>query len=331
MYEEKDLFGNSFRPTFKSVLGQKFLYPPFSVLDSRAGQWQKRKKRWMMLGLQSELGRSDNLTFSHLVGRWNEYRKADGYTGQTKVSDTSVFDPVLTEIMYYWFVPNGGVILDPFAGGSVRGIVASCLGMEYVGIDLSTEQVEANREQVQQLCEPDKPLPIYHNCDARDMMFHVAHVRPDFVFTCPPYFDLERYTKNPKDLSNAKYKTFQEDYAKILKEAGDLLKPDSFAAVVISNVRDKSDGKGIYRNLLEDTARGFQEAGLGLYNEIILVNMVCSAALRADAQFSKTRKVARCHQCIQVFLKGDPKKATERCRKAIDDDETSVWDSLSIE
>ncbi|HXF87125.1 MAG TPA: hypothetical protein VNK48_02075 [Xanthobacteraceae bacterium] len=43
-------------------------------------------------------------------------------------SGTSIFDPVLCEIAYRWFCPPGGSVLDPFAGGSVRGIVASRLG-----------------------------------------------------------------------------------------------------------------------------------------------------------------------------------------------------------
>jgi len=62
-------------------------------------------------------------------------------------SGTSIFDPVLCELAYSWFSPPGGVILDPFAGGSVRGIVAAKLGRQYVGIELRPEQVEANREQ----------------------------------------------------------------------------------------------------------------------------------------------------------------------------------------
>ena len=38
-------------------------------------------------------------------------------------------------------------MLDPFAGGSVRGIVASQLGRAYVGIELRAEQVAANQAQ----------------------------------------------------------------------------------------------------------------------------------------------------------------------------------------
>lgn len=62
-------------------------------------------------------------------------------------SGTSIFDPVLCELAYRWFSPVGGRVLDPFAGGSVRGIVAAALGRRYTGIDLRPEQIEANREQ----------------------------------------------------------------------------------------------------------------------------------------------------------------------------------------
>lgn len=55
-------------------------------------------------------------------------------------SGTSIFDPVLCELAYRWFSPVGGLILDPFAGGSVRGIVdvSECL-----------KEAEAAAEQAQ--------------------------------------------------------------------------------------------------------------------------------------------------------------------------------------
>src|SRR5690606_601202 len=63
-------------------------------------------------------------------------------------SGTSIFDPVICEIAYRWFCPPNGIVLDPFAGGSVRGIVASRLGRRYVGIELRPEQVAANAAQL---------------------------------------------------------------------------------------------------------------------------------------------------------------------------------------
>jgi hypothetical protein len=45
----------------KKTLADKFIVPPFSVLDARQGYWQKRKREWLALGIQSELGRGDQL------------------------------------------------------------------------------------------------------------------------------------------------------------------------------------------------------------------------------------------------------------------------------
>lgn len=38
-------------------LAEKFMVPPFSVMNAREGWWQERKQSWIALGIQSELGR----------------------------------------------------------------------------------------------------------------------------------------------------------------------------------------------------------------------------------------------------------------------------------
>jgi len=52
-----DLFGDSAEKGHGSTLGEAFLIPPFSVLNAREGWWQERKRAWLALGIQSELGR----------------------------------------------------------------------------------------------------------------------------------------------------------------------------------------------------------------------------------------------------------------------------------
>jgi hypothetical protein len=47
--------------TERKTLNEKFVVPPFSVLDARQGYWQTRKRMWLELGIQSELGRGDQL------------------------------------------------------------------------------------------------------------------------------------------------------------------------------------------------------------------------------------------------------------------------------
>lgn len=38
-------------------LAERFIVPPFSVLDSRKGEWQDKKGGWLALGIESEKGR----------------------------------------------------------------------------------------------------------------------------------------------------------------------------------------------------------------------------------------------------------------------------------
>lgn len=141
-------------------LADRFIVAPFSVFNAREGWWQNRKRAWIAMGIKSELGRGENLLeFSETMQLKRGYgltMRTKGYLGeqvgsQSEQSGTSIFDPVVCEILYRWFSPADGRILDPFAGGSVRGIVASFLGRRYTGIDLSEKQIEANRKQWEEI------------------------------------------------------------------------------------------------------------------------------------------------------------------------------------
>lgn len=44
-----------------ATLGERFGVPPFSVLDARQGYWQDRKRAWLALGIESELGRGTDI------------------------------------------------------------------------------------------------------------------------------------------------------------------------------------------------------------------------------------------------------------------------------
>ena len=121
------------------AMESEFGWAPFTVLNTRDGRWQERKREWNSRGINSTLGRDDDLAFSSTGYLAKRIEQAGG--------GTSTFDPVLCELVYRWFSSNGSLVLDPFSGGSVRGIVAALCGRNYVGMDLRSEQVEANREQ----------------------------------------------------------------------------------------------------------------------------------------------------------------------------------------
>jgi hypothetical protein len=393
----------------RETLAERFLVPPFSVLDARQGYWQERKRAWLALGIQSELGRGENsspggaprdaarlgddghtvrgdgkgglLGFSeqteeyrkgkgtyartfgqdlmrgeHVVGAEGAGGKGnltwvkgerdgaemdetsrknlaggrrapasleakrdgelliDSYRGRsgadsdtTSQAGTSIFDPVLCELAYSWFCPKDGAVLDPFAGGSVRGIVAAKLGRSYVGIDLSAPQIAANERQAREIV-PDAP-PAWIVGDSGD----VARLAPgeyDFLFSCPPYGDLERYSDDPRDLSTMPYADFLTQYRAIIRASVAMLKDDRFACFVVGDIRDP---KGLYRNFVSETIAAFHDAGMRLYNEAILVTSVGSLPIRVGRQFAGGRKLGKTHQNVLVFVKGDPKRATEAC------------------
>ena len=132
-------------------LAARFMCPPFSVLNAREGWWQERKRAWLALGIDSELGRENGVDFGEGIGGEKSIKKGvsghitSGSSPEIKArfdqvgTGASIFDPVLCELAYRWFSPEGGTVLDPFAGGSVRGIVASKLGRQYVGHELREE------------------------------------------------------------------------------------------------------------------------------------------------------------------------------------------------
>lgn len=219
-------------------------------------------------------------------------------------SGTSIFDPVLCELAYRWFCPPGGTVLDPFAGGSVRGVVAGVLGRRYVGIELRVEQVAANVEQGQAIC-PDADVTWIRGDSAK--VIPSLDVRADFVFGCPPYADLEVYSDDPDDLSNMPYEKFLGLYRAIIAACVGKMKPDTFAAFVVGDVRDK---RGMYRGFPWHTVQAFEDAGANLYNEAILVTAAGSLPLRVGKQFDSGRKLGKTHQNVLVFVKGDPKRAT---------------------
>ena len=266
--EKETLYDKIKNNPIDSNLFDTFIVPPFSVFDTRSKCWIDRKNEWISLGIKSELGRDDKLLFC-----------------------------------YNWFGVDNSIILDPFAGGSVRGIVAEKLGNSYIGIDLREEQIEANRINAKECnCDLNKINWITDNSQNVDN--YVENESVDLIFTCPPYFDLEVYSDDKDDISNMDFEDFKNVYTDILKKCADKLKDNRFAIVVISDVRDKSGG---YRDLTGITKDAFKSKGFCFYNDIVLLNAVGSAALRARKAMVN-RKTTRIHQNILVFYKGNTKE-----------------------
>lgn len=289
-----DLFGNVIEE--KGDLKKEFGANPFSILDTKDGMWQARKRMWINMGIKSEVGR-DAVTY-HMKD-WADKKGEDGTLSGNKLpSDTSIFDPVLCEIMYRWFCPKDGTILDPFAGGSVRGIVANYLGYKYTGIDIRAEQVNSNNEQAMNILGKDN-MPVWICGDSNKVLDDLQGTY-DMVFTCPPYADLEVYSDLKGDISNMDYDDFMFTLESIIRKSCKLLKSGGMAIMVVGEVRNK---QGNYYGFVADTIKAFQRCkGMGFYNDAVLATSLASAALRAGGNM-KYGKLVKVHQNVLMFKK----------------------------
>jgi 16S rRNA G966 N2-methylase RsmD len=306
-------------------LNERFIVPPFSILDTRKGYWQARKKIWReKIGDMGE-SRNDtniaslNMKYVDLFQKTREHREQLGISfreyfdkyvseeekereGRKVVSaGVSLLDPVMSELVCRWFGLDNCKTFDCFAGDSVFGHVSTSLGNEFTGIELRQEQVDLNNSRVE-------GMNARYICDdGQNVAKHIEPESQDLLFSCPPYFNLEVYSDKENDASN---QDTYEDFIAILdnafKSAVGCLKNNRFAVVVVGDIRNKKTGG--YYGFNDDIKRIFKEAGCLVYNEIILVEAGgASLAIRAGG-FMDSRKVGKMHQNILVFYKGDTSK-----------------------
>lgn len=269
-----------------------FGVPPISQMDCKQKYWRElRKKLNEELKLDSEKGRHEELLkLSPLLKK--------------KQKGTSIFDPVLAHSAYYWFSNEKDVVFDPFCGGTVRGLVASALDREYIGVDIRHEQITENEKAVEGMDFP----PTFILGDAAK----VEVPKHDLFFTCPPYLNLEKYSKLPGDLSNMSHKDFWIAYETAIERALASLRQDRFAVIVVGDVRGPD---GYYVNLPSRTIEIFEKCGAKLYNDAIYLQEPVTAAMRAFKSMNDSRKMAKAHQNFMVFCKGDWHKASSRLQK----------------
>ena len=306
----------------KPSLVDKFVVPPFSILDTRQGYWVERKKQWRAIVSSKDIGasreqtlvRSKEMRYKELYSKSEKFRKEKGISFDEYLENyvspeekakadrsvlaqgTSLFDPVLAEIIMRWFCKPHGKIIDPFGGEQTKGVVAGTLGYDYQAVEIRKEQVDINTEATK-----DYGSVKYFCGDSNNIGQIIKDSDFDLCFTSPPYYDLEVYSK--EDMSAlGTYEEFMSQYENIFKQCVDKMKDGSFLVVKIGEVRNKKNGE--YRNFVGDNISTFLRLGLHYYNELILIEPVASRCLRADGGM-KSRKTQKSHQNVLVFYKGE--------------------------
>jgi hypothetical protein len=233
-------------------LQETFLIPPFSILDTRQGYWNDRKRYWKEIINDNGESRENTLANGSMMAEMN--------------NGVSILDPVLAEITNKWFGLEKCNTFDCFAGDTVFGYVSSYLGNKFTGIELRKEQADLNNTRV-------KGFNANYICDdGRNVLNYIEENSQDLLFSCPPYFDLEVYSDLENDASNQDtYEEFIEIIEDAFSKAVKCLKENRFAVITVGDVRDKD---GFYYNFIDDIKRIFIKNGMKLYNELILIESI---------------------------------------------------------
>jgi hypothetical protein len=272
-----------------------------NVWNSVKGDWLRLKKDW---NENIEKAGADkgipNPTFATREGCWQgESGFANVVTGRSHNGNASVLDPVACEVILRFFMPKDGRrVYNPFGGGVQFGFVTGASGYEYLASEIRQNQCDANNA----LCAQFPGV----RWEQGDSSTFTPDGTYDLVFTCPPYYRVEKYLdydgNSPDGEINSlpTYESFRDTLFAGYAKAIDHLRDNGFIVVMTGDSRDKNGG---YHCHEAETEVFFKSQGLSVYNKIVYLE----AEFTRLAQAKKTlnmRKFPKREQKIIVAYKG---------------------------
>lgn len=174
------------------------------------------------------------------------------------------FAPMRAKAIYERFCPKNGIIYDYSAGfgGRMLGALSSKNNYTYIAVEPNTDTYYNLLQLgsfIENISGRVNSFQIY-NCGSQDF---IPKEQIDFTFSCPPFFDLERYS-NESTQSIIKYPDYNdwlENYVRpTIKNCYNSLKNDGIYGVDLMNYSKSS--KKFY--LIEDWLKIAQQEGFYL-------------------------------------------------------------------
>jgi len=277
---EITLFGNK-KP--KLSMKERIGFLPISIWKPNQYQSQKLKK------LIGDVGKARNECAKNADSK---IRGGGGIMYQRK---PSIFNPLLAQMILSAYCPTNAKIFDPFAGGGTRGFVATAMKHTYFGLEI-------RKQEVDRIIKLQNKLQLFFDIKQANAMYFDAYKENtfDFIYTCPPYYNLEIYSNIKGDLSNCKsYTEFLDNLYLVIQKTYKFLKKDRLAVWVVGNFRNL-DGNLVYFN--GDLVKLGIKAGFKLHDEIIIHSASDVAKLRVGS-FETNRKIVRVHEYLIIFKK----------------------------
>jgi DNA modification methylase len=211
----------------------------------------------------------------------------------------SIFSPQIAQYVFSMFAPKKGLCFDPFGGGGTRAIIASINGLDYKGVEIRQDEVNAINERLKYNDINNAEIICADSQNCNMIMSDSA----DFSITCPPYYNMEMYKGGENDLSmKDTYEKFLEGIFKVAKETYRIMKDNTLVTIVIGLHRSKN--KELFP-MHHDFATIYRKVGFKFKEEIILCHKN-NGALQRVGNFQKgSNLLIRTHEYLLLFKKGE--------------------------
>jgi hypothetical protein len=208
----------------------------------------------------------------------------------------SIMPAELVAFFAKYYAKPGDTYLDPFIGQGVQMQVAHELGMHYIGMDASRTfmaYVERTRDRID-----DHTTTIDVRLGDSRHPTHIPDHTGDFMFTSPPYWDVEYYGDEPEQLgTNHTYDEFMTGITDVMRAWHPKMKPGAYAIINTNDIR--KDGRFIPYHA--DYIRATTNAGWTMHDMWIIDGLVGGLPKAFGVAFNLKRIAPKVHEYALVF------------------------------
>jgi DNA modification methylase len=292
----------------RAAVIRKFGMVPLSVLKLSRGELSRsmfnmlgERATGSVKGAQS-LAREDAFVTEAGKATARERRELGLFGGVKEYADAnnretvSVMPAELVEFFARYYSRRGATYVDPFAAQGVQMQVAHRLGMSYLGQDLSVEYVRYIDAVRKRLTLLDGQVLDVRQGDSRKPW--VDDGVGDFLFTSPPYWDVEFYGPEPEQLGTGHtYAEFLDGMRQVFEAWRPKLKPSAFVVVNVNDLR--RHGEFIPYHV--DIVNLMRDVGYRPHDVWIIEGLLAGLPKAFAVNFNLKRIAPKVHEYCLVF------------------------------
>jgi hypothetical protein len=292
----------------------------FGELDQIAASRTLERARYYVERLIRSLTEVRTSPFNDInLNRWKEYQhvitdslwsfdRRDG-SGVHTAGYLGNFIPQIPRQLMLRYSKHGEWVLDPFAGAGTTLIEGQRLGRNTVGIELQADVARQARRLIADEPNQHNVITDLVSGDSRTLDYGAmleAHGQSSVQLAImhPPYFDIIRFSDDPRDLSNASSVAgFLASLAAVVDKTRAVLGDGRFLALVIGDKYTKGEWIPLgFLAMNEVTQRGF------LLKSIVVKNFEDTTGKRTQKELWRYRALLGGfyifkHEYILIFQK----------------------------